>query len=175
MAELIPGYPQHSVKRREELWTEMETRMSNIWAKGARVLCVGVITDTAQKLGAIFKQAGAETVAVAPCLERVLEERNLAHAFSHVLVNLDGYSDIIHAVDDLINFRREAPRVVVICFTKSVRNDDLGPERRQICDATLRVPFDVPRLKDAFAAASKNSEAIQWPLSTCVPAQNRIC
>ncbi|ROT95891.1 hypothetical protein [Histidinibacterium lentulum] len=131
--------------------------MADKWSNGAVVLGVGFPQSSTEKLAAALKGGGAQLVGFSPCLESNLQKRNLVTAFTHFVVNLDAYGDILHAVDELLALRKAAPEAVVLCVSKSVRADDFGLERRQICHATLRVPFGLERLRAAFIAATENA------------------
>lgn len=146
--------------------------MADIWARGTTVLGVGFPPAATDKISAALKGAGSELVGFSPRLEPILKKPELVTAFSHVIVNLDMYQNVLQAVDDLLAFRKAAPKAAVLCVSKSVGADDFSLERRQICHATLRVPFGLDRLREGFIAATENAascdlpEGVRWPYRT---------
>jgi hypothetical protein len=57
-------------------------------------------------------------------------------------------------------FRALTQDFILIVVSASVAGDDLTAERKGICDATLRAPLAVTRLRDGLIAASANYRAV---------------
>lgn len=76
-----------------------------------------------------------------------------------VIVNLDAFIDIETAVTGLLDFRVRNKSSAVIAVTSSVKSDDFGSERSQICDVTLRSPLSDNRILAAFLAIKSGAVA----------------
>lgn len=122
----------------------------------ARVLLVGVAAPdlAAIRQGLSFLEVGA--TAAASRVDHLADVVRMHAGFTHVLVNLDAFEDIDLAVEVLGRFRVEAPDIIVVLLSAQVRADAPGSERRQICDATLRLPLSTQRLRDGLLAATLN-------------------
>lgn len=126
-------------------------------------MAIGFAPSSTDRLVAVLEAAGSELVGDAQGLDTILTSPELAGVFSHVIVNLDVYADVLQAVDTLLALRKAAPQVVVLCVSTSVHADDFFLERRAICHATLRAPFGLDRLREAVIAATENAASCRRP------------
>lgn len=76
---------------------------------------------------------------------------------THVIVNLDAFEAVEDAIECLLNFRSVKPACIVIAVSVYVLGDDLGSDRRAICDATLRWPISMSRFDSGLRAAEEAS------------------
>jgi CheY-like chemotaxis protein len=144
------------------LWAGAAERMAARGLADARVLLVGFPPEHLSSLRESLRNLGVHVTAAA---SRVLQLPNVAEmglAFSHVLVNVDAYEDVESGVDALAEFRASAPELVVVMCSMLVGGDDLGSERTLICDATLRLPVSMPRLRDGLLTATRNHDERGW-------------
>jgi hypothetical protein len=158
-------------QREAALWTELDRRLTDMWARDAVVLVVGFPPASARTLIPVLEAAGADFVAMAPRLGSIRRNPGLSRRITHVIVNLDIHRDLTQAVDDMLAFRRAVAKAVVLCVSGFVAADDLTLERRAICHATLRAPFGADRLREAFIAASANAVLCRPPAPAPAPAR----
>ncbi|MCW1949820.1 MAG: hypothetical protein KIH44_000420 [Octadecabacter sp.] len=81
-------------------------------------------------------------------------------ALGCLIINVDGFDCIEDAVEALMRFRQSRPEVVVIITSGDFLLDDLGTERRTICDASLRVPLTPRRIQIGLRAATHNNSSL---------------
>jgi hypothetical protein len=74
---------------------------------------------------------------------------------THAIVNLDAFDAVEDAVDWLLRFRQTKPDCIVLAVSSFVLGDDLGSDRRAICDATLRWPISKSRFDAGLRAAEE--------------------
>lgn len=124
------------------------------------VLLVGFNVSDARS----FSQT-LSAVHVASCnsVARLEDVRATRHNFTHLIVNADAFGDANDVVDALLSFRKRNSNYVVILTSSKIIADDLGVERRPICDATLKLPISLSRLVDGIMAASANNRELRLP------------
>jgi len=122
----------------------------------ARVLVAGFDPAQHSALEAQLREIGVTCVVALPCIEALSPMAASDRAFSHAIVDFDAYEDVSDGVDALLGLRSSAPGLVIVLCSAMVRGDDLGTDRQAICDATLRLPVSLPRLRDGLRAASGN-------------------
>ena len=76
----------------------------------------------------------------------------------YLIVNTDAFEDCEAAVEAMLSFRSRRGDLVLLLVSSTVAGDDLAAERRMICDATLRAPVTLTRLRRGLAAAFSNHE-----------------
>ncbi len=139
----------------ERLWSDFgaQTKMRDL--SHLKVILVGFgnaerskVMDTLAALD-VRKSASIRDVCGLIGADEVYRE------FDLVLVNLDAFEDIPTGVDELMCFRKRHAAASVVLLSK-LSSDDLGPERRAICDATLRMPLNTSRFADGLQAALTN-------------------
>ena len=149
----------------EALWSNLSCQFDAQKSEYEHAALIGFDRDSAARLREISTQLNVAQCAVAPSVQ-VLDDAALMDTLDVIILNLDAFEDIVQAVDTLRQFRVRLPEVAVILISSAVRGDDLGRERAPICDATLRAPVNLPRLRGALRAAM----SVQDPAKTARPA-----
>lgn len=142
--------------------------IDGIWARHDKICRT---PDLKKGAACVVGFAEAETVimrdmlrqiGLGPCVssfqtDALQDLASLKNAFSYLVVNADAFEDTETAVTALMDFRYRRDDVVIILASTNVAFDDLGAERRMICDATLRAPVTLSRLRRGVAAAFENN------------------
>lgn len=81
-------------------------------------------------------------------------------SITHLLVNIDKLRHYGTSIGYLSDLRRWRQNVIIILFSEFLKCDDLGHDRKRICDASVRLPFSPERFKNALLAAESNNAAI---------------
>lgn len=134
----------------KSVWSRLALRLEARQTLAARILLIGFDKILASDL---FENV--HRLHFARCIEQesidiLFEDNPDLGSYNGVFLNLDAFCDICDAVDRLRKFRLEFPNVAVVLVSSDVRGDDFGRERAPICDATLRAPITLPRLKTAL-------------------------
>ena len=141
-----------------DLWDRAAARLETDAVCGARVLLVGFPeADQSDMLGQL-RELGVGTVGAMSETGQLIALAAAEPAFSHLVVNFDACEDTETGIETLLALRKGAPGLAVVLCSAMVRGDDLGTERSAICDATLRLPVSLPRLRAGLKAASRNHE-----------------
>lgn len=151
---------------------ELDMATQSIWARHDQLSEIGVFRKGAacavgfengdtQRICAMLRQAGLGPCAFCVQVDQLKDLASLSHAFPYLIVNVDAFEDCDAAVKSMLVFRRHRPDVIVILVSAAVAFDDLGTERRMICDATLRAPVTLSRLKRGLSAAYENNAAMR--------------
>jgi len=156
-----PSIKQHAFPTDvEALWSEMSRKFDAQTCHYKRAALVGFDHGGAARLREICTQLN-----VAQCTEfasvQMLCNPSLIQAHDVIILNVDAFESLVQAVDILRQFRVSAPEVSIILISSAVRGDDFGSERRPICDASLRAPATLPRLKSAFRAAMSSQDTVK--------------
>ena len=137
------------------LWDEYKTRLKPFDEEGP-VLIMGFEETTSTSLLYMLRCAGVTPCVVCGSLSQTHDLSQIKGDFSHLIINLDAFSDIDVAIDLLLSFRKQRPDVIVLIASTDVIKDDLGSERISICDVTLRMPISSQRLLGGLEAAKVN-------------------
>lgn len=139
----------------------LSMEMSRIQQPGAlsdmRILLVGFEPLSLQRLREAARSLKVGLAASSPNVRHLPDVADMDGAFNVLIVNADAFADTEEAVDALIAFRRHVQAMSVIIVSSNVNRDDLGTERKAICDATLQYPVSADRLRQALIAARDNS------------------
>jgi len=127
--------------------------------KGAACV-VGFDEGDAVRFRALLRQVGLGPCASCAQVDLLQDLASPGHMFPYLVVNIDAFEDCGAAVTALLSFRSFRAESIVILVSAEVAVDDLGAERRMICDATLRAPVTPLRLKHAVSAAFENNAAM---------------
>ena len=141
-------------KRHDEL-SEIGT-----FQKGAACV-IGFEESDTQRMRTWLRQVGLGPCASCVQVDQLEDLASPDHAFPYLVVNVDAFEDCGSAVNSMLVFRRHRPDTIVILVSAAVAIDDLGSERRTICDATLRAPVTLARLKRGVSAAYENNVAMR--------------
>ena len=136
----------------EALWPNLSCQFDVQKSQYKHAALIGFDSGSASHLRQICTQLNVAECSVAPSVQ-VLNDASLMDTYDVIILNLDAFEDMVQAVDILFQFRVRLPEVAVILIASDVRGDDLGRERAPICDATLRAPVNLPRLRCALQAA----------------------
>ena len=145
----------------ERLWDTSERNADAQALLNGPVMALGFAPAETRQLQRLFKPLGLGAFAATP---RVSELGGLACAsvaMSYLLVNLDGFSDVDDAVGELLQFRQTRRDVVVVLVSSDLMRDDLGNDRKPICDASLRAPLNLTQLKAGLLAATRNNSEMR--------------
>lgn len=148
-----PGMRQYAFPTNvDALWSNLSCRFDAQKSQYRHAALVGFDHGSAARLCDMSTQLN-----VAQCdgfaSVQVLQDAALMDTHDVIILNIDAFMDLAQAVDTLRQFRVRSPEVAVILISSAVRGDDLGRERAPICDATLRAPVTLPRLRGALQAA----------------------
>jgi hypothetical protein len=132
----------------ERMWGELEDRLKVLQPKDVKAILVGFEGKVCDDLLAQLREIGVGQTASISSVEGLRSYNNLWKSFEVVLVNHDDFKDARDAVDTLIEFRKRVPGKRIILISSLVSRDDVGPERRPICDVTLRAPGTIERLSN---------------------------
>lgn len=142
----------------KRLWMLLEKKSSESLLRDARVLLVGFDLPTVMELREQIQSLDVNLVASGPEVGQ-LHAVGQGGAFNSVIVNLDSFEDADTAVETLLSFRSHSPKLAVVLVSAHVSADDFGPERRLLCDATLRRPLTESRLEAALLSGIRNKVA----------------
>ena len=140
----------------DRLMSGSEDRLRTQSLSDARVLLLAFSAAHLSELRYHLRAIGVKVTAAAPTIKQLPNVTGMGRAFTHVLVNFDAYSDVESGVDRLCEFRKQSPGLVLVLCSAQVGGDDMGTERAAICDATLRLPVSMSRLRAGLIAASVN-------------------
>lgn len=115
-----------------------------------RVLLAGFKPSDAIAMEENLLRLEVEAVNTISDVKRAVSAEKLSEIFNAVIFNIRAFEDTEEAVDSLLDFRLKFPEISVILVLPRTGNDDFGPERSPICDATLRSPVNESRLKQAL-------------------------
>lgn len=148
----------------ENIWARHD-QMSNRGAERKGAACVlGFAEDATNTMRTLLRQVGLGPCASCMHVDQLQDIASFVEPFRYLVINIDAFEDIDAAVTALLAFRRLRADVVVILVSAAVLNDDLGDERRMICDATLRAPVSLARLHRAVPAAFENNTTMRHEL-----------
>lgn len=125
----------------------------------ARILVLGFDSGDAAALTQMLRDAGVKSCETCKDVSRLRDVSELRGTFTHVVVNPDAFNDIDDAVSALLLFRASEKSMIVILISDALKQDDLFPDRKCICDASLRAPVSFNRLCDGLLAAWVNNRA----------------
>jgi hypothetical protein len=134
--------------------------VADVHVSDARILIIGFGHPDASAITRMLRDAGTKSCATCTNVKQLSDVSAMRGAFTHVIVNLDAFEDIDDAVTALMIFRLRQKNIVVILISDAVAQDDLLPDRKRLCDATLRAPVSFNRLCDGLLAAWINNKAL---------------
>ncbi len=143
----------------DRLFSEFKTRSELIDPSQARVLLIGFEGEALTDMRKLVRAAGVSSSASCSDVGPLYAVVGMEEAFTHLIVNFDAFGSTNEAVDSLMAFRVLSQDFILLVVSASVAGDDLTAERKVICDATLRAPLAVSRLRDGLIAASANYRA----------------
>jgi hypothetical protein len=144
----------------ERLWARHDQMsQSGAFQKGAACV-IGFAENDTVLMRDLLRQVGLGPCASCVPVDQLLDIALLDNGFRYLVVNIDAFEDCDAAVTTLLEFRQLRGDVVVVLVSSAVAMDDLGSERRLICDATLRAPVTLGRLQRGITAAFENNTAM---------------
>lgn len=149
------GFPDPRVLE-GRLFLESKARSEFIDLDRTRVLLCGFESRALADIRRLVRSAGVSSCASCSNVLLLRDVIGMEEAFTHLIVNLDAFGSTDEAVLYLMAFRALTSDFILIAMSASVAADDLTTERKAICDATLRAPLSVTRLRDGLIAASAN-------------------
>lgn len=138
------------------LWRKSDPSMTQARLAEMRILLMGFTCDDQASFRRDLRGLGAAVVASCPSAEQLSDVARMRLEFDCVVLNFDSFGSVEDGIDTLMEFRMQRPAATVVMVTRGVLGDDLGAERRAICDATLRAPVTSDRLRAALLGASDN-------------------
>lgn len=130
----------------EQLWNEVGVRLNMLQSKDIKAILVGFEGRACVHLLNQLREIGVGQTASIASIDGLRTHNNLWNSFELILVNHDAFDDASDAVETLIEFRKRVPGKRIILISSQVNRDDFGPERRPICDVTLKAPGTIERL-----------------------------
>lgn len=134
------------------------------------VLLVGFPVALSTRIRADLIAIGVRSTGMTADVEKLVDPAIAALGSTHLLVNLDSFDDLDSGVDTLLGLRRDAPDTVVVLCSADVGDDDFGPERAMICDATLQLPLTPARLGQGLWKGMSNNVAFRARREEAAPA-----
>lgn len=141
----------------ERLWQKSEHRMTDLPLAGSRALVMGFDVEELPLLRTTLRDLGASPVVSCGSVKQLGDISGMKFNANLLLLNLDRFDDVEDGVDAMLSFRSRHPETIVVLASHRVAGDDLGAERRMICDATLRRPLTASRLRDGLLGAVANA------------------
>ncbi len=135
-----------------ELWRELEKRIEMRQPSYISAILVGFEPEERMLLLSQLRQIGVGQTASLSDSRALNGNDDLWSSFDLVLVNHDNFEDCAEAVDTMVQFRKKFPNNRVVLISTQVKGDDFGSERLPICDATLRAPATIERLRASLLA-----------------------
>lgn len=150
----------------ERLWAR-DDKMSQSGAFPTAPACVvGFAEDDTGTICGMLRQLGLGPCASFVQVDQLPDSAALHTGFHYLVVNIDAFEDCDAAVTAMLEFRHLRGDIVVILVSSAVVMDDLGAERRLVCDATLRAPVTLGRLQRGVTAAFENNTAMRHDFAT---------
>jgi hypothetical protein len=146
-------WPEDDIDR---LWKASEQQMTENTLTGKRALMVGFDVDALSALRRDLRALGIAPVVSCPSARQLADVATMRMNIDFLLMNFDVFEDVEDGVDALMAFRLQRPEASVVLVSRAVAGDDLGGERRVICDATLRAPVSADRLRAGLLGAIDN-------------------
>jgi len=147
----------------EAIWNRIDERMLDNRIEGMRVLLMGFSCNEQAFLRQELRGLGAQIVASCPKADQLGDVARLRFEFDCLVINMDAFPSVDDGVDALMDFRVTRPQTAVVLVSHAVLADDLGAERRAICDVTLRAPVSADRLRTGILTARANFETQTAP------------
>lgn len=141
----------------ERLWEEFTSRSADTEVASATVLLLGFDGSELSVMRNLMRAAGVASCRYCSDVLR-LGDSAMTGAFTHLVVNLDGFGTNQEAVTRLLDFRLKQKSTVVLLVSGDVGADDLGSDRKWLCDATLKMPLSMTRLREGLFAAARTAE-----------------
>lgn len=141
------------------LWDEFTARTDSANISIGRVLLIGFDGHDLVVIRHMARAAGVAACATCRNVAQLEDVTKMAGAFSHMIINFDAFETTLVAINAIMAFRERQPDVAVLLVSAAVAADDLGTERKRLCDVTLRVPLSLNRLRDGLSAATLNNKA----------------
>jgi len=120
------------------------------------VSAVGFEAEFALQLSEMLERMGLGLLRAALDVDQLTELARLEQLLSYLFVNVDSFADVENAVNELLVFRKLRPEVIVIIISRNFLVDDLGSDRKCICDVSLRAPVSFARFKRGVLTALEN-------------------
>lgn len=140
----------------DRLWSEFTVRSDYADLSRARVLLLGFDGVLLSETRKMVRAAGVASCATCHNVVQLQGVADMQDAFSHLIINFDSFETSNEAVGALLEFRLRQKEFSIVLVSACVSDDDLGLERKSICDATLRAPLSQKRMRDGLIAASLN-------------------
>lgn len=128
---------------------------------GAKLVLLGFNAANQARITKMLRAAGAAETSGFDIDALAQASFGAPGAAPSLIVNLEGFDTLENAVSALMVFRKAHPEVVIVLVSTAVAADDLSPERRMICDATLAAPLSFQRLVEGLLAAARNNRQLR--------------
>lgn len=132
----------------DRLWNEWATRRAVADLSNLRIALIGFTGKDLSRMRDLMSAVGVASCSSNSNVSALgdLDVGNGAH--THVIVNLEAFDTILDAVIKLLDFREAERYIKLLLVSRNVQADDLGSERNTLCDATLKMPFSLTRLRE---------------------------
>lgn len=122
----------------------------------APVAVVGFAADDETLIRSMLKELGIVSLTFKSLTQVLKATANRTDKELNLIISMDAFDDLDSAIDQLLEFRKERMRAIVVLVSASVEVDDLGAERRAIVDVTLKSPVSMKRLQRGLIVAREN-------------------
>jgi len=140
----------------ERLWEQTALRVMARTLQGSRALVMGFEVEELASIRRALRGFGIAPVASCPSATQIADVAKMHLDFDFLLIDFDAFPSVEDGVDALLEFRKRNRHAVVVLVSANVAADDLGTERRAICDATLRAPVTDERMRRGLLDALVN-------------------
>jgi hypothetical protein len=131
--------------------------------ENARVIIIGFSYSQLTYIRSLLQKSNVRTISSTSNVYQLSKIGEMGAAFSHIIIDIDAFDGLATGVDALLSFRQKYNHIVLLC-SASVTKDDFGTERLVICDASLRLPLSLSRLRNGLnAAIANNRERFRRP------------
>jgi len=151
----------HKPGKAEGFYTDDELKLWRFWNKSGPsqrwapflVSAVGFEVEFAFQLSEMLERMGLGQLRAALDVDQLMELARSEQLLRYLFVNVDAFADVEDAVTGLLLFRKLRPEVIVIITSRNFLVDDLGSDRKCICDVSLRAPVNFARFKKGVLTA----------------------
>lgn len=123
---------------------------------GKSALVLGFDTCALPALRLDLRELGVTPVISCQNVMQLEDISEMRFRADFLILNFDMFVDVEDGVIALMEFRARHRNVAVVIISRSVAGDDIGTERKAICDATLRAPLSFDRLRNGLLSALDN-------------------
>jgi len=157
------------VDMKSKIWKMLNERMAENSLSKVPVLLIGFSPREESRICDMLEQLKFLEYVTISKMPRMCEMPMFCGNEFYSLVNAELFNDTENLVEALIILREIHKNMIIVLISAFVNQDDLSNERTFICDATLRAPVTIERLKAGLLSARENTGAIQIDMTLSSP------